>query len=170
MALPTLTYNASSGSDTLASGAGPSTAVTGTNGDVTSGGTTLTLNTTKDFTGAANDGSDVLWYEGATTDRHLFRISSFTGGVATCTAIVIQGSTFSATRTAKNWAVGGKRKTFENSKDGGFRKSLLSLGHVREDDVQIEIDGPSETVLQITASGKKALKANSNGKLPPLRD
>ena len=111
MARVTVTYNASSGSDTAASGGGPSTAVTGTNGDIS--GSTLTLNETKDFTGAANDGTDVLYFTGNAGDRHLFAISSFTGGVSTCTALVLV-ETATATRTGSAWAVGGKRKTFQN--------------------------------------------------------
>jgi hypothetical protein len=66
VAFPVIQIDSTNGSksDTACSGAGPSTAVTGTNGDVS--GTTCTLNETKDFTGAADDGSDVLYIE---TDR-----------------------------------------------------------------------------------------------------
>lgn len=110
MVVPTITYDAASGSDTAASGAGPATAVTGVDGDATAAGTTFTLNETVDFTGAADDGSDALWALTAAGDRNLFSIASFTGGVSTCTAIVT-AETFDANLLSVDWAVGGKRKT-----------------------------------------------------------
>ena len=111
MAYPVIQYDATNGSDTAASGAGPATAVTGTDGDIAT--TTLTLNETKDFTGAANDGSDVLWFDGSAGDRHLFSISSFNPSVAACTSLTLN-ETCSASRNASNWAVGGERKTLQN--------------------------------------------------------
>lgn len=113
MVLPTITYDATNGSDTAASGAGPSSAVTGTNADGTGGDITIVLNETKDFTGASDDGSDVMWVDTIAGDRHLFSISSFTGGVSTCTAIVVNES-IGTGFTAKSWGVGGKRAGFEN--------------------------------------------------------
>lgn len=113
MATPTIVYNASTGSNTAASGAGPSTAVTGTNGDIVASGSTLTLNETKDLTGVADDGgSDALFVDSTSGDRKICSISSFTGGKATCTAIVIN-ETFDSTESGINWAVGGKRLHME---------------------------------------------------------
>lgn len=112
MPVTTIIYDADGGSDTLASGSNaPATAVTGTNGDIT--GSTLTLNGAPDFdlTGAAVGG--VVWVDTPTTERHLFTIASFTGGIATCTAIVFD-QTATAARTADNWAVGGKRQNLVN--------------------------------------------------------
>ncbi|MCP3882358.1 MAG: DUF5123 domain-containing protein [Sulfitobacter sp.] len=118
MVLPTITYDATNGSDT-ASGGGVgrdsgSTGYTGTDGDGT--GTTLTLNETKNFTAGdvavAEDGSDVLWYDGVAGERHLFSISSFNPSAEACTSITTVES-FDSAQTAQDWAVGGERKTLE---------------------------------------------------------
>lgn len=61
-----------------------------------------------------------------------------------------------------------KRKAFESTKDGGFTKSLLSLGYVRE--IELDIDGAKETAIEITASGKKAFDKAGVTKMPALRD
>ena len=108
MAGAIIRYNADTGSNTLTSGGGPDIPVTGTNGDLA--GSTLTLNGTFDFTGAANDGTDVCWHEGNANDRHLYGIVSFTGGVSTCTHLVLDRSYIN--RAGKSWAVGGVRKSF----------------------------------------------------------
>lgn len=106
MARVTVQYDASGGSDSN-SGAG-GTPVTGTNGDIS--GNTITLNETKDLSAFA--AGDVVYYAGNSGDRHLFEIASFTGGAATCTAIVTVESA-TAARTGSNWSVGGKRQTIQ---------------------------------------------------------
>lgn len=63
-----------------------------------------------------------------------------------------------------------KRKAFEQSKDGGFRPSLLSLGYVKEYELKIPEDGINETVVELTKSGKAAFAKLGRLKLPPLRD
>lgn len=117
MTVCTLIYNASTGSDTAASGSNaPTAAVTGTNGDTTGSPATITLNETVDFTagsGVLDDNTDVVWVDTPAGDRHLFRISSFTGGAATCTALVCFDNA-SNTVTGDSWAVGGIRRSFDN--------------------------------------------------------
>ena len=126
MARPTIVYNASTGSDTAASGAGPATAVTGTNAEGVALDTTLTLNETVDFTGVADDaGSDALWCETNAGERHLFSIASFTGGAATCTAIVTN-TAFDADFAAKSWAVGGKRQTLDSESTNNDWEDMLA--------------------------------------------
>ncbi len=63
MAYPTIIFNATSGSDTAASGAGPSTAVTGSSATVNGGdpGTVLDLDGTPDLSGVATDGSGAIF-------------------------------------------------------------------------------------------------------------
>jgi hypothetical protein len=112
MVVCTIIYNASSGSDTAASGSNaPTTAVTGTNGDIST--TTFTLNETVDFTGVNDDDTDVLWIDTPAGDRHLYRITAFNPSVGAATTLTVTPSAGTA-RTADNWAVGGKRQTLDN--------------------------------------------------------
>ena len=66
-----------------------------------------------------------------------------------------------------------KRTAFEQTKDGGGRPgkpcpSLLTLGYVRE--VEVDVDGVTETGVVITPSGRKALEALGQVDLPPMKD
>ncbi len=61
-----------------------------------------------------------------------------------------------------------KRAKFEQSKDGGFRPSLLTLKYVRE--TELDIDGIKETGVEITHRGKVALAKLGRINLPELRD
>lgn len=60
-----------------------------------------------------------------------------------------------------------KRAKFEQTKDGGYRKSLLSLGYVRE--LTLDIDGLKEVVVELTPAGRLALVRHKDVKLPPIR-
>ncbi len=59
------------------------------------------------------------------------------------------------------------RTKFENSQDGGFRPSLLTLGYVEE--VIIDKCGLKVLTVQITKSGRAALEALGPIELPPIR-
>ena len=66
-----------------------------------------------------------------------------------------------------------KRSAFEQTKDGGGEPgkpcpSLLTLGYVTE--VEVDLDGVSETGLLITDKGRRALKALGELQLPPVHD
>ena len=113
MALPTIVYNATSGSDTAASGAGPATAVTGTAAAHTGGAssTTITLTNTPDLSGVATDGSAVIWINDTAGNRHLSKITAVDDGADTVTT---EDSFNIAAGSAKDYAIGGKRKTLEN--------------------------------------------------------
>jgi hypothetical protein len=105
-----LKYNQSTGSDTAASGTNaPTTAVTGTNGSLST--TTLTLNETKDFTGVLDNDEDCVSIATTGNNRRLYRITGFTGGVSTCTALVLAES--GPTQGSLTWAVGGKRLSLD---------------------------------------------------------
>ena len=113
MALPTIIYDASGGSDTAASGAGPATAVTGSAAAHTGGSasTTITLTNTPDLSGVATDGSAVIWINDTAGNRHLSKITAVDDGADTVTT----EDTFNiAAGSAKDYAIGGKRKTLEN--------------------------------------------------------
>lgn len=112
MTVATLRYNSSTGTDTGASGSNaPETPITGSNADVS--GTVVTLNETVDFTGVADDDSDIIWIDTPAGERHLFRIVSFSPSVAAATSVsVLESAT--TPRTGDSWAVGGKRQSFDN--------------------------------------------------------
>lgn len=66
-----------------------------------------------------------------------------------------------------------RRATFEQTKDGGGSPgspcpSLLTLGYVKER--ELDVEGVSETVLELTPKGAKAFQALGKVVLPPLRD
>ena len=50
-------------------------------------------------------------------------------------------------------SVNHNRLAFENSKDGGFRPSLLTLGYVEEE--ALDVDGLIETVVKLTKKGRE---------------
>lgn len=63
-----------------------------------------------------------------------------------------------------------KRAAFEQSKDGGFRKSLQTLGYVKRDEIQVEDGMPREIVYELTPEGAAALEALGELDLPPLKE
>lgn len=167
MPSPTVVYDATNGSDTAASGAGPSTAVTGSNADGTGGGTTITLNGTFDFTGVANDGgSDCIWCETTSGERHLFSISSFTGGVSTCTAIVTVDTIGATTFSGKNWAVGGKRKTLENDSSQKDWEDWTSFWQVEFEEGTYTVSATISPTLSTVFSCLKLRKTSAASSKP----
>lgn len=122
MAEPVIQYNASTGSDTLASGAGPATAIGGSPNvaTVVSGpSTTIELTTGSPFTvvdvsGVATDGSHVIWMD-TPSGRKLSKIVGRVLGDAGkgVQASVTVEDTFSFAGGV-NFAIGGKRKTLES--------------------------------------------------------
>ena len=110
MAYPTVKYNSSTGSNTA-----PSDAVaTGTNASGTGAGTTITLNGTFDCTAAADDDSDFIWCATTSGQRHLFQITSFTGGKATATAVVVAEAIGATTFSGAAWHINGSRLSLES--------------------------------------------------------
>lgn len=105
MALPTITVNAGTGSDTAASGAGPATALFGT-AAATAASTVVTLLVDNpDLSGVATDGSAVIWIASSSGIRwsKITAINN-TAGVKTVTVAVA----FANTESGKNWGIGGK--------------------------------------------------------------
>ena len=97
-----IVFNASTGSDTAASGLGPATALTGS-GAVTNGSGTVTgISTTGVSAG------DLLWVQ--TASGRQFSVIAVVMGATS----VICDDTFAA-GLGQTWAIGGKRATFENA-------------------------------------------------------
>lgn len=115
MVLCTIIYNASSGDDGNGGTNAPTTALTNTTESETISTATSTTHTFSgmvDLTGVADDGTDVIWIDTPTGERKLFRITSFTDGVSTCTAVVTAEAAI-GTDSALAWGIGGKRQTME---------------------------------------------------------
>lgn len=108
-----LFYDAVGGSDTA-----PSDRATNGSGSSASGtgaASTITLGATVDLTSTipvADDGTDYIWCSTTAGERHLFRITSFTGGAATCTAVVVAEAIGATTFSGANWHINGSRQTF----------------------------------------------------------
>lgn len=110
MALPYVRYNSSTGSNTAASGAGPSTALTG--GTATSAGTTVTLPALTDLTNVATDGSHCIWVNSSGANRKLSKITNKAGSGGATPTVTTEDTLAVA---AVSWAIGGKRLHGENS-------------------------------------------------------
>lgn len=117
MALPVIIFNATTGSDTAASGAGPTTAVTATAAAHTGGSasTTITLIGSPDLTGVATDGSHCLWMKTA-SGRQFSKISGKGAG-----AVTVEDSFTIAEASAVNYAIGGKRATWNDADSRNLR-------------------------------------------------
>lgn len=112
MALPTILIDSATGSDTQASGAGPSTALFGTT-DASFSAATVTLTAGTDLTNVATDGSHVLYLLTSTGVR-FFKITAKAGsGGATPTVDVTPNP--AGTSTGRTWAIGGKRASLLSS-------------------------------------------------------
>jgi len=106
MALPVILINATGGSDTQASGAGPSTALFGSTGVTNGTGLDVDLSAdAPDLSGVATDGSAVLFMSDTNSgSRNFSKITAVDNG----TKIVTVSDAFQASNTDA-WAIGGKR-------------------------------------------------------------
>lgn len=108
MALPVILVNATGGSDTAASGAGPSTALTGTSASYATA--TVTLDGSPDLTDVATDGSHVLYLVTSSSTR-FFKITAKDNGAKTVTVTPNPAGTASGL----TWAIGGKRASINST-------------------------------------------------------
>ncbi len=116
MAFPTVRYDADDGSDINSGSQNTNDTIytdTSTGETVTDTATaTITFSGTVNLSDVKDDDSDMIWVGHAQDEQKLFRIMSFTGGKATCTAVVVEPNVgaagFGATDT---WGIGGIRKT-----------------------------------------------------------
>jgi hypothetical protein len=111
VALPTIVINSSGGSDSLASGAGPGTAVTGTLA-ATHANTTVNITDAVALGGVATDGSAVLWVS-SSSGKQFAKITAITGSSGNWTVTV--SDAYANTESGRNWAIGGTRATLSGS-------------------------------------------------------
>lgn len=110
-AYPVILVDSTNGaaSDTACSGAGPTTALTGTLGATDGGGTTVTLADSPDLTNVATDGSHVIYVADTTTGHRRFSAINGKGNSGGPTAFVTVEQAFTGSLAAKAWAIGGVR-------------------------------------------------------------
>lgn len=108
MGYPTVLFNASTGSDTAASGAGPATALTGSAASYS--GSVFTLDGSPDLSGVAADSTHVIFVQ-TSTGRKFFEITAVDNGADTVTV----ANAPAGTSTGLTWAIGGKRATFDHT-------------------------------------------------------
>lgn len=129
MAIPTILVNSASGSDTQASGAGPSTALFGTTDASTDAtGLIVTLTAGTVLTGVATDGSHVIYLADTTAGARNFGKITGSAGSGGATPTVTVANAFGLSLSGKSWAIGGKRasigatssrKLFDNNSAAG---------------------------------------------------
>ncbi len=134
MAYPTILFNNGTGSDTLASGAGPATALTGTSASYST--TTVTLDGSPDLSGVATDSSHVLFLI-TSTGRKFFKITGKDDVAKTVTVHVAP----TGTASGLSWAIGGKRKTIEETNS----RLLFSADVLPGWTINLEDDQPAVT-------------------------
>jgi hypothetical protein len=125
MALPIISVNSATGSDTLASGAGPATALTGSAASTDGTGLIVTLDGSPDLTDVATDGSHVIFVNDSTAGaRNFGKITAKDNTAKTVTV----ANAFGLSISGKAWAIGGKRasigsttseKLFDNNSAAG---------------------------------------------------
>lgn len=106
MAMPVILIDSATGSDTLASGAGPSTALTGSSASTSSDGLTVTLDGSPDLTDVATDGSHVIFLSDATAGNRNF--GKITAKDDTAKTVTVSNA-FGTSLSGLSWAIGGKR-------------------------------------------------------------
>lgn len=177
MALPTVLVNSATGSDTQASGAGPSTALFGTTDASTDGtGLIVTLTASTDLTNVAVDGSHVIFLEDTTAGARNFGKITAKAGSGGATPTVTVSDAFGLSLSGKSWAIGGKRasigatttrKFFENN--GGVGDAMpgwtmeMESGHAETLSAQLSWRR-SGTV----ATGPITLKGTLGAATPPI--
>lgn len=101
-------FNNATGSDSLASGAGPTTSLFGSSASYS--GSVFTLNGAPDLTGVLTDGSHSIWVQ-TSTGRQFFIITAKDNTAKTVTV----ESAPAGTASGLTWAIGGKRKTLDET-------------------------------------------------------
>jgi len=113
MAYPVIAYNSSTGSNTAPSDSDANSADSGATASGTASGTTITFSTSVDCSACADDDSDYIWCETTSGGRHLFRITAFTGGLSTCTAVTVEPA-IEADFSGADWHINGTRQSLQS--------------------------------------------------------
>lgn len=147
MALPVILIDSTTGSDTQASGAGPSTALFGTTDASTDGaGTTVTLTSGTVLTSVATDGSHVIFLNDSTAGARNFGKITATAGSGGATPTVTVANAFGLSLSGKSWAIGGKRATIAGTTSAKFYSNNSAAGDAQPGWTLEMQSGHSETI------------------------
>lgn len=113
MAYPTLDYNSSTGSDTNPSDCAASSVTESATASGSASGTTITFSSNVDLSACADDDSDWMWCATGTGYIHLFRITAFTGTLASCSAVTVEPA-IEANFSGAAWHVNGTRQSLDS--------------------------------------------------------
>ena len=153
MPAPSIVFNSSTGSDTAASGAGPSTALSGTAASLNAS-TTVTLSVdSPNLSGVAVDGTACLWVD-TTTGRQFSAITAIDNTAKTVTV----ANAYTVTESGRNWGIGGKRKDFNNTNSRKLFSADMGSGWevVTETDQDV-----SSTAITVSAGLNTVIRGDS---------
>lgn len=119
MAYPLLKYNSSTGSDTNPSDCAASSVTESATASGSASGTTITFSSSVDLSACADDDSDWMWCATTNGGIHLFRITAFTGGLSTCTAVTVEQA-ITADFSGAAWHVNGTRQSLNADSSSAF--------------------------------------------------
>lgn len=177
MALPTLLVDSGSGSDTQASGAGPTTALFGTTDASTDGaGTTVTLTAGTDLSGVATDGSHVIFLNDSTAGKRNFGKITGKAGSGGATPTVTVADAFALSASGLSWAIGGKRASIGSTTSVKLLENNSANGDAMPGWIVELQSGHSETIASTinlrragdTTSGDIKLRGASGAATLPL--
>jgi|GEM_PF-7019304 len=112
MPLPVILIDSTTGSDTAASGAGPSIALSGTtNANTDATGLIVTLPAGTVLTGVSTAGDHVIFLNDSTAGSRNFGKITATAGSGGATPTATVADAFGLSLAGKSWAIGGRRAT-----------------------------------------------------------
>jgi hypothetical protein len=148
-AWPVILVDSATGSDSAASGAGPSTALTGTAAATDTGtGATMvvTLDAGTDLTNVFTDGSHAIYLVDATAGHRRFAAINAKAGSGGATPTVTVEQAFTVSLNGKTWAIGGKRAALGSTTTGLLYNNNSAAGDAMPGwTIQLQ-DGHSETI------------------------
>lgn len=165
MAYPTIVFNASTGSDTAASGAGPATAESGTGASLNATTSVDLSGDSPDLSGVATDGSACLWVQ-TSSGRQFSKITA----VDNSTKIVTVETTYSVTESSRTWAIGGKRATWDNANSRKLFSADVLPGWIIETETGQTLTGSALTcgVSGDTTNGMIIVRGASTASHPVI--
>lgn len=114
-------FNSSTGSDTGASGLGPTTALSGTGASLNTTSTVTLSADTPDLSGVV--AGDLLWVD-TSSGRQFSIIASVDNGADTVTC----DDAFTVTESGRNWGIGGKRATLNGTNSRKILDNAAAAG------------------------------------------